>query len=66
MQPVIEAGYSFENPEGAEGVSVLNMTAGFTAPVSEMLTIIFGVTPDLHSRNVDKEILITAAFEFLF
>lgn len=66
LQPVIEAAYSFEDPEGAEGVSALDITAGFTAPVSEMLTIIFGVTPDLHTRNTDKEILITAAFTFLF
>lgn len=66
FQPVIEAGYSFEDPDGEEGVSVFNITAGFTAPVSEMLTIIFGVTPDLHTRNTEKEILVTAAFTFLF
>ena len=66
FQPVIEAGYSLEDAEGEDSISVFNATAGFTAPVSEMLTIIFGVTPDLHTRNVDKEILITAAFTFLF
>jgi len=66
LQPVIEAGYSFEDPEGENSASVFNITAGFTAPVSEMLTIIFGVTPDLHTRNRDKEILISAAFTFLF
>ncbi len=66
FQPVIEAGYSIEDPEGDEGISVLNITAGFTAPVSEMLTIIFGVTPDVHTRNTDDEILITLAFTFLF
>lgn len=66
LQPVIEAGYSLESAEGEEIISVFNVTAGFTAPVSEMLTIIFGVTPDLHSSNIEKEILITAAFEFIF
>jgi hypothetical protein len=66
FQPVIEAGYSFEDAEGEGSVSVFNLTAGFTAPVSEMLTIIFGVTPDLHTRNIDKKLLITTAFTFLF
>lgn len=66
FQPVIEAGYSFEDAEGEGSVSVFNITAGFTAPISEMLTIIFGVTPDLHTRNIDKELLITTAFTFLF
>jgi hypothetical protein len=66
FQPVIEAGYSLEGAGGEEAISVFDVTAGFTAPVSEMLAIIFGVTPDLHTRNVDKEILITAAFTFLF
>lgn len=66
FQPVIEAGYSFEDAEGEGSVSVFNITAGFTAPISEMLTIIFGVTPNLHTRNIDKELLITTAFTFLF
>ena len=66
FQPVIEAGYSFEDAEREGSVSVFNITAGFTAPISEMLTIIFGVTPDLHTRNIDKELLITTAFTFLF
>ena len=66
LQPVIEAGYSLESAEGDEIISVFNVTAGFTAPVSEMLTIIFGVTPDVHQTNVEKELLITVAFTFLF
>lgn len=66
FQPVIEAGYSLEGAEGEETISVFNVTAGFTAPVSEILTVIFGVTPDLHTRNVDKGLLITVAFTFLF
>lgn len=66
LQPVIEAGYSFEDPQGAEGISVFNVTAGFTAQVSDMLKIICGATPDLHTRNKDRELLITAAFEFFF
>lgn len=61
-----EAGYSIESAEGERSISVFNVTAGFTAPVSEMLTIIFGVTPDLHSRNTDDELLITLAFTILF
>ncbi|MGB7290912.1 MAG: hypothetical protein WBD99_01900 [Thermodesulfobacteriota bacterium] len=66
FQPVIEAGYSLESAEGEGAISVFDVTAGFTAPVSEMLTIIFGVTPDLHTRNTDDELLITLAFTFLF
>jgi hypothetical protein len=66
LQPVVEASFSFEDPQGEEGISVFNVTAGFTAPISEMLTVIFGVTPDLYTRNIDKELLITMAFTFLF
>ncbi|MDA2918547.1 transporter [Desulfobacterota bacterium AH_259_B03_O07] len=66
LQPVIEAGFSFEDPDGEESISVLNVTAGFTSPVNEMLTIIIGVTPDVYTRNTDNEILISAAFTFLF
>lgn len=66
FQPVIEAGFSFEDPEDRESISVLNVTAGFTSPVTEMLTIIIGVTPDIYTKNSDEEILISAAFTFLF
>jgi hypothetical protein len=66
LQPVIESEYSLESAGGEEIISVFNVTAGFTAPVSEMLTIIFGVTPDVYTRNVDDELLITLAFTFLF
>ncbi len=66
FQPVIEAGYSLEDAEGEDSISAFNVTGGFTAPVSEMLTIVFGVTPDLHTKNTDDELLITLAFTFLF
>lgn len=66
LQPVIEAAYSLEDLEGDERISVMNITAGFTAPVTEMITIILGVTPDVYTKNTDNKILVSLAFTFLF
>jgi len=66
FQPVIEAGFSFEDPEDERSNSAFNVTAGFTAPISDMFTLIIGVTPDLYARNLEKQILITAALTILF
>ena len=43
LQPVVEVSYSYENPDIGESTQILNATAGFTSPVNNMLTIIFGV-----------------------
>jgi hypothetical protein len=66
FQPVIELAYFFENPDSEDSISVLSLTAGFTAPVNEMLTIIIGVSPDIYTDNVDNAVILTAAFTFLF
>ncbi|MGQ0792729.1 MAG: hypothetical protein ACT4NX_01415 [Deltaproteobacteria bacterium] len=66
FQPVIEAGFVYENPDSGQSASVLNLTAGFTAPVSERLTVILGVTQDIYTNNADDATELTAAFTFLF
>ncbi len=66
FQPVIEAAYSFENPDDEDNISVFNITAGFTAPVTEWLTVIMGVTTDLYADNIDERVVLSAAFTFLF
>ncbi len=57
---------NFEDPEDERSNSAFNVTAGFTAPISDMFTLIIGVTPDLYARNLEKQILITAALTILF
>ncbi|HVY54696.1 MAG TPA: hypothetical protein VHC46_02975, partial [Thermodesulfobacteriota bacterium] len=66
LQPVIEAAYAYEDPEREPGISVLNVSAGFTADVSDWLTIVLGVTPDVYAENTEKEVVITSAFTFVF
>ena len=66
FQPVVEVSYSYENPDKGESTQILNGTAGFTSPVNDMLTIIFGITYDLYADNTDEGLTVTAAFTFLF
>jgi hypothetical protein len=66
FQPVIEAAYAYEDPEDEPGISVLNVSAGFTADVSDWLTIVLGITPDLYAENTEKEAVVTSAFTFTF
>ena len=66
LQPVVEVSYSYENPDIGESTQILNATAGFTSPVNDMLTIIFGVTYDLYADNTDEGLTVTGAFTFLF
>ncbi|MEE9213617.1 MAG: hypothetical protein V3U54_02320, partial [Thermodesulfobacteriota bacterium] len=66
FQPVLEFAYSFENVDREENITILNLTAGFTSPVNDWLTIIIGVTPDLYTKNTDDMVTFTAAFTFLF
>lgn len=66
FQPVLEFAYSFANVDTEENITILNLTAGFTSPVNDWLTIIIGVTPDLYTKNTDDMVTFTAAFTFLF
>ncbi len=66
FKPVLEGAYAYEDPDGGEGIQVINITTGFTSPVTDWLTIIVGVTPDIYSKNTEKEVVITTAFTFLF
>jgi len=62
FQPVAEAAYAFENPDGGDNIQIVNLTGGFTSPVTDWLTIIVGVTPDIYTKNVDEQVVLTAAF----
>lgn len=66
FQPVIEAAYSFENPDDEDNIHVFNVTAGFTSPVTDYLTNIIEVTTDVHTENTDEQVALSAAFTFLF
>ena len=66
FQAVLEGAYAYEDPDGEEGMHVINITPGFTSPVTDWLTIIVGVTTDVYTKNVDEEVVITTAFTFLF
>lgn len=66
FQAVLEGAYAYEDTDGEGGISIINITAGFTAQATDWLTVIMGVTPDLYARNTDKVVLITAAFTFFF
>jgi len=65
FQAVLEGAYAYEDPDGAEGIQVVNITSGFTSPVTDWFTIIVGVTPEIYSKNTGKEVVITTAFSFL-
>jgi len=66
FQAVIEGAYAYEDIEGERSTQVINITPGFTSPVTDWLTIIIGVTPDIYTDNTEKEVVITTAFTFLF
>jgi hypothetical protein len=66
FQAVVEAAYAYEDIDGERSTQVVNITPGFTSPVTDWLTIIIGVTPDIYSKNTEKEVVITTAFTFLF
>ncbi|MEQ9619626.1 MAG: hypothetical protein RIG61_10685 [Deltaproteobacteria bacterium] len=66
FQPVLEGAFGYEDARGEESVSLINITAGFTAAATDWLTVIIGVTPEVYTENKDKEVIITSAFTFLF
>jgi hypothetical protein len=66
FQVVLEGAYAYEDIESERSTQVVNVTPGFTSPVTDWLTIIVGVTPDIYTDNTEKEVVITTAFTFLF
>jgi hypothetical protein len=66
FQAVIETAYIFEDLEGEDSLSIVNLTAGFTSPVTDWLTVIVGVTPDIYTNNINEQVILSAAFTFLF
>lgn len=66
FQPVVEAGYLFENPGDGDRIHVFNITLGFTSLVLETLAVTIGVTKDLYTRNTDDTTVFSAALTFLF
>jgi hypothetical protein len=66
FQPVLEAAFAYEDPDSGESVWVLNLSAGFTADVSDWLIIVLGVTPDLYAQNTEKQVIVSSAFTFYF
>lgn len=66
FQAILEGSYVYEDTDGGGDVSVVNVTAGFTAQAADWLTVIIGVTPDLYAGKADKMVLMTAAFTFFF
>ena len=66
LQAVAEGAYAYEDPEAGGGISIINVTGGFTATVAEWLTVIVGVTPDVYTKNADKLVAISIAFTFFF
>ncbi len=66
FQAVLEGAYAYEDIDGERSTQVVNITPGFTSPVTDWLTIIVGVTPDVYTDNTEKEVVITTAFTFLF
>jgi hypothetical protein len=66
LQAVAEGAYAYEDPDEGAGISVINVTGGFTATAAEWLTVIVGVTPDVYTKNADRLVVISAAFTFFF
>ncbi|MEW6144174.1 MAG: hypothetical protein AB1598_04045 [Thermodesulfobacteriota bacterium] len=66
LQAVAEGAYAYEDPDEGAGISVVNITGGFTATAAEWLTVIVGVTPDVYTKNADKLVVVSAAFTFFF
>ena len=51
---------------GNESTQVVNITPGFTSPVTDWLTIIIGVTPDIYAKNTEKGSCYYNCFYFSF
>lgn len=66
LQAVAEGAYAYEGPDDGAGISIINVTGGFTATAAEWLTVIVGVTPDVYAKNADRLVVISAAFTFFF
>ncbi len=66
FQTVLEMAYSLENPENEDNTSAFILTAGFTVQAGKILTVIIGISQDIYTNNIDKQLTLTSAFTFLF
>jgi len=66
FQPVVEMGYVYENIDNQKNAHVLNVTGGFTAPLTDYATLIIGVTKNLVSEDTEDTLVITSALTLLF
>lgn len=66
FQPVIEAACAYEDPEGEGGISIINMSLGFTADIADWFSLSLGATPDIYVNNTARQVIISSAFTFLF
>lgn len=66
FQPVIEAGFEYVDRNNGSSESLVNITGGFTAEITEYITMITGLTGDIVNDNTDRAVTFNLAFTFLF
>ncbi|MGI9534311.1 MAG: hypothetical protein ACR2NW_05130, partial [Thermodesulfobacteriota bacterium] len=66
LQPVVEMAYTYNNIDNENNEHVLNITGGFTAPMTDFATLIVGVTKDIVSHDTEDTLAITTALTLLF
>ena len=66
LQPVVEMAYIYSSIDNQDNEHVLNVTGGFTAPLTDYATLIIGVTKNLVSENTDDTLVITSALTLIF
>jgi len=66
FQPVVEMAYIYSNIDNQDNEHVLNVTGGFTAPLTDYATLIIGITKNLVSENTDDTLVITSALTLIF
>lgn len=66
FQPVLEINYIFENPDSGKNSNIASFTAGFTADLSSIATLIIGIKKDFVSENADDSFTLTSALTLIF
>ncbi len=66
LQPVVEIAYNYSNIDNQDNEHVLNVTGGFTTPLTDYATLIIGATKNLVSENTDDTLVITSALTLIF
>ena len=66
LQPEVEAGYSRDYFEAAEGGETLALTAGLVMPISDRLRVNVGVRQSLWGRNTDRTTAFMLAVKLAF